>query len=517
MQLTQGITQAWTRLSVSARVNLVIASLISVVLVVAMVLIETKPHYVPLFPTTMDTAESNKVQSFLADKGIPFQTADGGQSVLVPIDRRSAAMVELSQQGIPGQVGKGFEVFEQNSMLVNDAQQKVQFQQALAGELMRYLNQFEFVKRSAAFISLPTEELFAQNAQPAKASVTLDLERALSSGEKKALLNAISAFGNGRLSPNDITIMDTKGTPIHVPTDDTTAGMVGSKQEAVAVLEREKEKILEAKLRSMGAVGATVAVSAQIDFTAKTERVNEVTDGAATSTSVESTTITNQPQAVGAPGATSNPPEGVVQGAAQSTKEETKNTLENSMPSTRTTETTTEPGSTWKFVVSAAVDMGHRKAAKGADGKDSSEQEFVPMDPKETEAIRTLLAAATDPNMKPEDVKVFDMPIRIDKLGSVEEARQDVLREAASSGWQQYATMAGKLGVILLGFLVVRGLLKRSMVPVAAPVEESAPIPTASPEEVRKRKVATEVERMSKESPESVAALLRSWLSEAEE
>jgi len=267
----------------------------------------------------------------------------------------------------------------------------------------------------------------------------------------------------------------------------------------------------------MGAVAASVAVSARVDFTSKKETVNETYDGVVTESMSTNRTVTNEPAAQGAPGAASNPPEGVVQGGALVSKESTDETVENMQPSTRVTETLTEPGSDYRFSVSATVDFGRRKPVQDASGAETDQQEYVPMSPEEITTLKAMLASAPDPNMAPEDVQVFEMPIKLDRLESVEEARQDALREAAVPNWPEYVANGGKLVLVLLGFLVVRRLLKGAMIPVGPLPQEEATVATATPEDVRKRQVAAEVERMSKESPESVAALLRSWMSEAEE
>ena len=72
--------------------------------------------------------------------------------------------------------------------------------------------------------------------------------------------------------------------------------------------------------------------------------------------------------------------------------------------------------------------------------------------------------------------------------------------------------------LVIVALIIVRRLLLRSLIrPEDEKEEVAVEIPTATAEEMRKREIAAEVDRLSNEEPEMVASLLRSWLSESEE
>ena len=58
--------------------------------------------------------------------------------------------------------------------------------------------------------------------------------------------------------------------------------------------------------------------------------------------------------------------------------------------------------------------------------------------------------------------------------------------------------------------------MKRALVLPAAEEEEVVEIPEATKEDMRRMEVASEVDRLSQNEPENVAALLRSWMGEEE-
>ncbi|HNT88834.1 MAG TPA: hypothetical protein PKL84_13310, partial [Candidatus Hydrogenedentes bacterium] len=75
----------------------------------------------------------------------------------------------------------------------------------------------------------------------------------------------------------------------------------------------------------------------------------------------------------------------------------------------------------------------------------------------------------------------------------------------------------GQVLLIGLGFLLIRAFLRRA---VETAEDEEAPrleTPKASPEELRMQEVTQEVGRMSRDEPETVSALLRTWMLEEED
>lgn len=515
-QVINGVADAWRRLSTSARVNLVAASVFTVIVVLAVVFLQVRPQYVPLY-TGLDLSESGEIQGYLTDQSIPFTTQDGGRTILVPIDRRSQAKVDLAAQGLPTRQGgtKGWEIFDQQSLLTNDHQQDIQYQRAVAGELMRQLNEFDFVRKSVAYISMPKDELFRDNAENARAAVTLDIRRPLSREEIKGVLQVISAYGGARLSPQHITLMTTDGQALHVPVEEGSAAIASTKLDYIERLEGRMEEKIRGKLLEMGAARAVVSVSADVDFSTEKTTYEEVLDGVATITNTTESEVENAPASEGAPGMTSNAPQGVVPNLGNRTTETTTETTENIEPSRRTTETLKEPGTVRQWSVSAAIDTGRRKRVEGTDGEPL--QEYDPMTEEERTMYRTMIAKAVGPELTPEMAEVFDMPFNLEGLGSVDRAFKEVQTEITGIAVRENAIIILKLLLVLLGILAVLRFFRRALVTVEVPETAEAPRPTAPPEEVRKRQIASELERVSQDNPETVAALLRSWMTEAEE
>ena len=73
--------------------------------------------------------------------------------------------------------------------------------------------------------------------------------------------------------------------------------------------------------------------------------------------------------------------------------------------------------------------------------------------------------------------------------------------------------------MIILGFFLVRMFLRRAIaVPAVAEEEEGvAEIPEATREDMRRQEVANEIAQLAMDEPDTIAMLLRSWLSEEED
>ena len=97
----------------------------------------SKPDMVPLF-TGMETKDAGEVAAKLKESKIEYEIQETklGTNILVPSKNVHDARLDLSTQGLPrGQ--KGFEIFDDSKLGVTEFQNKVNYLQALQGELTR--------------------------------------------------------------------------------------------------------------------------------------------------------------------------------------------------------------------------------------------------------------------------------------------------------------------------------------------------------------------------------------------
>lgn len=515
-QLFVGIAQIWQRLSASARVNMVIASLATVAVVAVLVVMGGRPHFVRLY-SGLSPDDAAAIQAYLEERDVPYQLTDGGQTVLVPVQDRSRLRVALVEQRLPKTQGwaPGFEIFDRQDFMASRFLQDVNYLRAVQGELQRQLNEFDFVNKSFVFVREGEQELFVEQQQPSEAAVTLDVTRALTPREVKAVLGIVSSFGGANLRPENITLATTDGTLLHAPTDEEFASLAGSRFEVIRELESQRE---ERARRALGDVGvrATVRVSAEVDFRSVKETLSETTKGAVISSAItSSTTSSRESLPEGPPGAMAQLPEGFVLPGGTTTDEETEETIENYEPSRRTTETVTHPGQVTGYRVSAIVDSAYEPALD-ENGNDTGRKEYVPRTDEEKEMFKSIIAAAVGVDVASDDVTVYDHPFELEQLEVAQVVFEELEAARTREMLVEYGMNVGKILLIVLGFLLVRRLLRRAVVaPLRA--EERIEGPPLSPEEMRRRQMTSDIEQTSEREPEAVAALLRGWMTERED
>lgn len=519
-QLLAGIADAWNRLSLSARVNIVLASLATVVVVGMLVYMGSQPTYVSLYrQIELSEEDVAAIRDVLLEKGTPYKLADQGRTIEVPLKERSQLLIDLANQNLPKGRGSlaGFEIFDEtNNLTATQFQQQVNYQRALMGALQQMLVSLDFVENAHVIIREAEEKLFIKEQQPSKAAVTLEVNRQPSDEEVDGILAIVSTFGGPNLDPDNVTVTTTDGVALHLPARDGFERAAISKQEHHLSWERRREQAIEDALAAMG-VQSVAQVALQIDYSRKTEREETVTAGAAVSTMATERTLTSRESLPEGPaGALANVPGGMGPREVV-TEEEEQEEVENTEPSRKTTEIVTEPGTISTAQVTVIVDQRYQPEV-GEDGQETGNREPVARTQEELDKFASLVAHAVGFGVTPEDVLMYDQPFQLEGL-----AQGVSFEEAQAAAWwaafQEKAWTGAKIALVLISFLIVRWLFLRSVIIPEEEEEAEAGYepPEPSAEELRKREIAAEVERLSREEPDTVASLLRSWLSESEE
>lgn len=514
-QLWQGIRQAWAQLSLTARVNIVLASLTVAVLIGLSVYFGARPQYVTLV-SDIEPANLAKITDALTAGGVTYRLDQSNTVLQVPLTQRSQAQLLLAEKDLP--VGRrllpGFELFAQTELMTNQWLQDVKFMRALQGEIQRQLNAFDFIEDSYVLIREAKEELFAADQKPSEAAVTLKTTRPLTKREVKAIVSIVDHAGGPNLHPGNITVTTTRGEVLYLPPENTYAALASSKLEFVAELEKQREAKLRDTLREMGVRG-TVSVSAVVDFDQKEVTDDQISAGTELSTYTTETSSTGSdvlPQ--GTPGATANLPESAASGGT-STNEKTSEEIINYEPSRRMTRTRTDPGDVVKYIVTLVVE-GEYKQTQSADG--STGREYAGLSESRRQLFIDLAKAAVGEGRSPTEVQLYDQPFNIEGLtpeGNVGAVVTEMGQTVSAWLWP-----ATQILLIIGAFMLVRRALARAVY-VAKPIEEEeeAPVelPEATREDLRRQEVEQEIFRLSQEQPDVVAALIRNWLAEEEE
>jgi flagellar M-ring protein FliF len=163
--------------------------------------------------SNLSLTDSASAVAVLAADHIAYTLSDGGQTILVPGSSLDTARLALAAKNLPSGGSSSYSLFDSSSALTDsDFLDNINQTRALNGELEQTIEQMQGIKLARVNIVLPHQQPFAQNPDPAQASVllTLDGPEALDQTSVNAILNLVASAVPG-LKPDNISIADDRG------------------------------------------------------------------------------------------------------------------------------------------------------------------------------------------------------------------------------------------------------------------------------------------------------------------
>ena len=268
LRLRDQMTLAWERLNNRQRVVLVVGGVALVVALVLILRLSVRREYGTLFSGLAEN-DAAAVVARLEERGVPFQIGDGGTAILVPSSNVLDERLRLASEGLPSRGIVGFEVFDDVSFTITDLTQRVNFQRALEGELVRTIQSLDAVQLARVHLVLPEQALFADQQSPTTASVVLNMK----AGSRLAIdqiggIRNLVASSVEKLTPEAVTIVDSSGT---VLTEDLAAADMFGAAASATQLEVQRNFENERRIKIQQFIATVVgpnksAVSVQSDF-----------------------------------------------------------------------------------------------------------------------------------------------------------------------------------------------------------------------------------------------------------
>ncbi len=163
--------------------------------------------------SNLSLTDSAAAVAVLAADHIAYTLSDGGQTILVPTGSLDSARLALAAKNLPSGGSSSYSLFDSSTALTDsDFLDNINETRALNGELEQTIDQIQGVKLARVNIVLPHQQPFAQNPDPAQASVLLTLNGpvTLDQTSVNAILNLVASAVPG-LKPNNISIADDRG------------------------------------------------------------------------------------------------------------------------------------------------------------------------------------------------------------------------------------------------------------------------------------------------------------------
>lgn len=527
-QFVDQFRQVWAGTNTAQRALLVVA-VAAVLLGLGAVIFFTGAGDRVVLYAGLSEQDAAAVVAELRDRGIPYSLNETGNTIRVPRSEVAETRLLLAGAGLPHGGGPGFELFDRTEFGVTDFAQKVNFKRATEGELERTINRMQEVAYARVQLVMPEERVFGRDQSEPKASVFLALEpgRTLNRNQVRAVQHLVASAVE-RLSADNVTITDQHAQMLAAPTDSTSTAALSATQLEV---QRAVERSMQAKVqhildRVVGPGRSAVAVTLALDFD-RVERTEESYDPKSQvvrSEQVESEKSSEtQPSTQGGVGVTANLPtaSAVTATGSSGSNSKSERIITNYEINKTVEHIVQSPGTIRSVSVSAVVDGTYTEPAGGG------EKQYQPRSDEEMERLRKLVAAAVGTSV-PATVEVLNVPLDT----TVQEAETLAADEARRMRTRELIVTVARYVIIavvaLIAFAVLRSILTR-MTPARPALrpgmtaEELQAAMAGRPgarfeaevgEETDAERVAHRLQDLSREHPEEMAALVKSWMVE---
>ena len=558
----------------TGRVQRISVGVILAVAVLALgifVAVSSRPAYVTVF-TRLSPQDAASIVSKLKTTKVPYQTANGGKTILVPSSQADNARLSMASAGLPQSGVVGYEIFDKTNFSTTDFTNQVDLLRALEGELDRTLGLLDGVQAASVHLVMPPQALFQQQQQPTTASVALQLKPGvkLTPGQTKAVTKLVSASVQG-LTPQNVTVVDQNG---NVLTDELSANSAAAQQQVTQEqlqLQHNYDVQLQTELQSMldrvlGPGQSVVKVNAAMnwDHFQSTSELFSPGNRPAIVRSQRQITENFQgsgtPPIGGVPGTQSNVPtyQGATATGGPSQYNKTDNT-QNFEISKSIEQLQKSPGSIQRLTVSAMVNTPLNQA--GVDNLTRSLQAAVGYDPNRGDLVTvTSLAFNTQPNtaaaaaaaaaqrqqliqriaegagvalvalvllfffrglvmsLRPAEVELLPVPLTVGELAgdggaALGRLTEEEMMAARALGMEPGAELARE--DLTAGFGAAQGIgADTSQEEEAQLLIEEEEAPRDSEAERKRRVIEERMKNLARSKPDVVARLLQTWIAE---
>ncbi len=397
----------------------------------------------------LSAKDAASVTQELTARGVQYQLANGGATIMVPEQQLYQLRLDLSAKGLPESGATGWDLLDKQGLTTSDFRQRVDFQRALEGELSKTIGSLQGVKAATVHLVIPRSDIFSADDRKPSASVLVATTEStpLSSQQVKAIVHLVASSVEG-LTPEQVTLADAKGRVLSAAGNDPL-GSGDDRADQNRVFEQNLARQLTTMLESVTGPGkAKVTVTAALDFDRRqttTERF-PADPNQATAPVVRETTNDENYAGTGTPaggplGPVVNAPQ---QGANGAQTTYTKKAGDKTYAVGKVTESfTSAPGAVKRLSVAVLVDEG-----VGVD--EARVGDLVRAASGYDEARGDLVQVTTLP---------FDETVATDATKALDEAAK--AEEAAGSGLDETITTAATVFLVSLILLLAWRSAKR--------------------------------------------------------
>lgn len=526
-EILNGLTSYWKKLTRPQQITLVLAPLIVAIALFSLIFWASRPQYAALF-TKQSASEAGAITAKLKELKIAYELTDNGSTILVPQKQLSEARLQLANSGLPKESTFSFSNLDQMRLGETEKDRNLRYILGLQHELEQTIQMIDGIEQARVQVVLPEESLFSEQQKDTTAAVTIRkaFGSQLDEEQVRAIANLLAYSVKG-LTIDKVSIIDTNGNILSdsLGSNNVPHKLTANQLQIQQSMENNMQKSAQSMLDKVFGAGKTIVrANVTIDFDQKKITSQRSEDGAVESRQQTTERSTNQTTVGGVPGTQENIPGYPVVGqdASGSSSEKTSLT-ENFKPSVIQEETLVSPGQIKRLTLSVMADS------------DSVTEEQL-------ESIRNTVASAVGMNENRGDViQVSRLPFNKTSLLEERAAMEEAARRQQYIFYAEIAAAA--LGAIIFLIILLRQRSRsrqaetldqletadgqrlvtleeaEQLLAAQLEAERQADLKLArkkvrTSDEIEKDKIRKEVEKYTKDNPDDVARLVKTWLAE---
>lgn len=412
------------------RMSVIASIAVSVAALVTIALMSVRKDYVPLVKDIAPD-QASAVISVLETKKIPYEVVDSGRTINIPNSfLPSTQMLIMSEVGSE-KLSQGLELFDKQSFGTTTYEQKIKYQRALQGELIRSISTLESVSRAKVILALPEKKVFSEESAAPTASVVVELHPGKSLTEDQVRgITYLVANSVENLKAENVSVVDSRGRILSKKSDDSlgnSAELMDSRRKIENYFQERIESIL-AKVVGEGNVLARVSADLNHRQVSKREETVDPDKTAIKSSQSDQESVEgNRSNPTGVAGARAQLPGASENGNVtfnQDVKKEQK-ILNYEVPKT-VTNIVESAGSISRLSIAVVVDGVVKNSM--VDGKPSTQ--WQPRTPEEIARLESIVKNAIGfSDQRGDTVKIESFQFAKEDFSSVEEISSEIYRQ----------------------------------------------------------------------------------------
>ncbi|MBX3023123.1 MAG: flagellar M-ring protein FliF [Bdellovibrionales bacterium] len=454
--------QFYKNLTPVKRLSMIAATTIAIVGMSVITMMVSGSNMVPLF-TNVAPDQLPQVVDQLQKRGIPFRISDNGTTILITKELLHSTQMAIMTEMGGAKVGQiGLELFDKQDFGTTSYAQKINYQRALQGELMRSINTLTAVKQSKVILALPAKKTFLEEGGEPSASVVLEMHpgKTLSPEQVRGITFLVSSAVEN-LSPEKVTVVDSRGK-VMSKTYSSDSAVTGELLDLKQKVESGFEERIEAVLSKVVGAGKVVArVDATLNPRTSVTNEEEVNaDGTALKSqqTEEELLDGSRSNPAGIPGSRANLPGAedptTTVGFRQNVRKELK-TSNFEVPKT-VRNTKEAAGAVERLSVAVLVD-GVFKQVTDKDG--NVKEEYSPRDPAEMKKLEQVIRSAIGFNASRGDtVTIENIPFQKEDFSEAEKILSTLERKKILHALVKWMILGLSIGLVF--FVIIRPFMR---------------------------------------------------------